>query len=580
MSTKRISRWAFLVAAGLLSAGVVSAQVPVDEDGNPLDAAALDEAAESQDLADDAPLLGDAELQELVGPIALYPDDLLAVVLPASAYPLQIVQAARFLDKVGDDDSLEPDPAWDESVVALLNYPEIIEMMNEDLDWTYALGEAVVRQQADVVAAIEAFRDRAYAAGNLKSDDRQTVTRDEGVIQIAPVREDVIYVPYYEPERVVVYQTRPVYHYYPQPYPVYYYPYPYGYSFTSGYFWGVTTAFRIGWFTDHLHVFHHSYRGHPYYGRHYYGHWYRNPSIRIYNRYYVDRHAHRPPHHERDGDFWRPRRHSGALIDRYRHRDSYYSDRRRAHSQEGYRNPRDVRPRLRGNAAATRGTSAGARFAGSRSNDGIRQDRSSRAAGQRQGGDAAIRFRAREGADVIRRDAGEDRAIRFRPRPEQNTGQVVPRTGREAAERVTRSGPRVQVERPSVDRSARPSIQERATSPANRVSPERRVEQAPRAAPAPSAAPAPRAAPTLRTAPAPRAAQAPRTAPAPRAVQQRAPAPSPRISAPRSSAPRATPAPRASRPSASSQRAPARASQAAPRREASSSGSRRPANRQ
>ncbi len=172
-----------------------------------------------------------SEIEELIGPIALYPDDLLAIVLPASTYPLQIVEAARFLEALEADSSLQPDEDWDDSIVALLNYPEVIELLNEDLDWTWRLGEAVVAQQADVIAAIESFRDRAYAAGNLESDDYQIVSHEGSSIQITPVEEDVIYVPYYEPEEVVVYQPRRVYYYYPRSYPVYYYPYPSHHTF-------------------------------------------------------------------------------------------------------------------------------------------------------------------------------------------------------------------------------------------------------------------------------------------------------------------------------------------------------------
>lgn len=549
---RRIRRWTVPAAAGLLMAGGAWAQVPVDEQGNPLEAEVLGEAADAQAAGT---LLGDAELQELVGPIALYPDDLLAVVLPASAYPLQIVQAARFLEDLEENDDLEPDPDWDESVVALLNYPEVIEMMNGDLEWTYALGEAVVRQQADVVAAIEAFRDRAYAAGNLKSDERQTVSREDGVVQIEPVQEEVIYVPYYEPERVVVYQPTPVYHYYPRPYPVYYYPYPPDYSFFSGYFWGVTTAFRIGWYTDYLHVFHHSYLGHPYYGHPYFGHWYRRPSILIYNRYYVNDHVRRPPHHERDGDFWRPRRHGGGLIDRYRDREAYYSDRRREHTVEGYRDPGDARrqsnvgrdrgPGFRGDVAERRAGAAEPGFARSRASGNAGQDRDN-AAARRQAGDDAIRFRPRERAGIARSGSGEDPAIRFRPRPER-TEAAAPRTGRDIPQRVTRTDRtapaeraarperRAGIERPGIDHSTRPAVREQSASPRLRVTPERRA-----------------------------------------APVQRAPSAQPRIStpraAPRTSAPRAAPAPRASRPSASSSsRAPARASRPAPRTEASSS---------
>jgi len=261
----------------------VGAQVPVDDSGAPLaDYESFEPEAQAGN--EDIPLLTQSELQELVGPIALYPDDLLAIVLPASTYPLQLVQAQRFLEDLEEDPSLQPDEGWDDSVIALLNYPEVVELLNEDLDWTWRLGEAVVAQQADVVGALEGFRDRAYAAGNLKSDAHQTVARNAGAIEITPVDDDVIYVPYYEPERVVVYQPRPVYHYYPRAYPVYYYPYPVGHAFNSGYFWGVTTAFTVGWVTDSVQVIHHSYHGHPYYGYRYWdGWWYRRPTIQIHH---------------------------------------------------------------------------------------------------------------------------------------------------------------------------------------------------------------------------------------------------------------------------------------------------------
>ena len=279
------------------------AQVPVDDDGEPLGGPDAVQATGT----DDIPLLDAAALEELVGPIALYPDDLLAIVLPASAYPLQIVEAARFLEALEADDSLKPDPDWDDSIVALLNYPEIVELMNDDIDWTWRLGEAVVAQQPDVVGAIEDFRDRAYAAGNLKSDAYQNVTHDEGVIEITPVSDDVIYVPYYEPERVVVYQPRPVYYYYPRAYPVYYYPYPAYYHFDHGFFWGVTTAFTIGWMSDSLHVYHHSYYGHPFYGHAYYDYWwYRRPTINVYNTTYVNR-SRVTINNYYHGDDWRPR---------------------------------------------------------------------------------------------------------------------------------------------------------------------------------------------------------------------------------------------------------------------------------
>lgn len=291
------------VLLSILSPAIL-AQVPVDDDGNVI-GTYESQAPVVQTGNEDIPLLSNIDLEEMVGPIALYPDDLLAIVLPASAYPLQIIDAARFLEELESDPDLKPDPEWDDSVVALLNYPEVIKLLNDDIDWTWQLGEAVVSQQADVVAAIETFRDRAYAAGNLKSDSYQNVSHNEGTIEITPVSEDVIYVPYYEPERVVVYQPRPVYYYYPRAYPVYYYPYSSSYYFDHGPFWGVTTAFRIGWFSDSLHVFHHSYYGHPYYGRKYISPWwYRRPTINIHNTTYVSQNTRVTINRYYGGDHW------------------------------------------------------------------------------------------------------------------------------------------------------------------------------------------------------------------------------------------------------------------------------------
>ena len=309
MSKGSLKKYAILGCLPILFAAwpaIGSAQVPVDESGNPITV--------SEATGEEIPLLTAAELADLVGPIALYPDDLLAIVLPASTYPLQLVQADRFLEDLEGDPSLQPDESWDDSIVALVNYPEVVELLTDDLDKTWRLGEAVVAQQADVVAAVEAFRDRAYATGNLQSDTHQTVSQNEGVIEITPVEEDVIYVPYYEPERVVVYQSRPAYNYYPTAYPVYYYPYAAGYSFNHGFFWGVTTAFTIGWYTDSLHVYHHSYHGHPYYGHSYGNHyWYRQPDIYSHNNYYYNSHSYNGHSYNghsydryRHGDHWRP----------------------------------------------------------------------------------------------------------------------------------------------------------------------------------------------------------------------------------------------------------------------------------
>ena len=255
------------------------------------------------------------ELEDLVAPVALYPDELLAIVLPATAYPLQIVLAARFLEQLENDDSLQPDEAWDESVVALLNYPEVIDLLNNDLEWTWQLGEAVLNQETEVIEAVEAFRDRAVLAGNLKTDEHQIVNNEDGTIEITPADPEVIYVPYYEPERVVVYQTYPVYYYYPEPYPVYYYPYPVGHHFSSGFFWGITTAFTIGWHSNHLNVHRWDYYSHPYYGHNYFhsNHYYHGWSHHDSGHRQARSGRHDGGHHGgHDGDRWQPGGRHGA----------------------------------------------------------------------------------------------------------------------------------------------------------------------------------------------------------------------------------------------------------------------------
>ncbi len=332
MKTSIGHAWGFLAPLMLIALDA-GAQVAVDAYGQPFEE--VDTGA-----ADVAGAYTDAELDALVAPVALYPDDLLAIVLPAATYPLQIVEAGRFLDALETDPALEPDPDWDDSVVALLNYPEVVELLNEDLDWTWQLGDAVVGQQDAVIAAVETFRNRAHAAGNLQSDEYQQVSHDEGVIEILPVSSDIIHVPYYEPERVVVAQPARVYHYYPEPRPVYYYPYADDYAFRRGYFWGVTTAFSIGWASDRLRVYHSSYRGHPYYGRRYYDRWwYRRPTISVHRTTYsINRFAGTTRHFDR-GDYWRPNRHVRLRRSDQRITRSYYTQDRRARGSTIHRSP-------------------------------------------------------------------------------------------------------------------------------------------------------------------------------------------------------------------------------------------------
>jgi hypothetical protein len=178
--------------------------------------------------AHDGQLLKSAELDQLVAPIALYPDTLLSEVLMASVYPLDVVQAERWLQAntslKGDQLKAAVDKQpWDGSVKSLVATPSVLEMMSTKLDWTQKLGDAVVAQQADVMDAIQRLRAKAQANNKLTSTQEQTVTvgqvQGKQVIAIAPTAPDTVYVPYYDPG--VVYGDWP----YPD-YPPYYWPAP------------------------------------------------------------------------------------------------------------------------------------------------------------------------------------------------------------------------------------------------------------------------------------------------------------------------------------------------------------------
>ncbi|MBX9758223.1 MAG: DUF3300 domain-containing protein [Beijerinckiaceae bacterium] len=149
-----------------------------------------------------------AEIEKFVAPIALYPDALLAQLLAAAAYPLDVVQAARWIDRnrsaVERRDFTGVDQQrWDESVKALTRFPEVVKKLNDDVDWMTDLGEAFINQPAEVADAIQDLRDRAEAKGALKTTEQQRVARrQEGgrnYVIIEPVNPARIYVPVYDP---------------------------------------------------------------------------------------------------------------------------------------------------------------------------------------------------------------------------------------------------------------------------------------------------------------------------------------------------------------------------------------------
>jgi len=186
------------------------------------------------------------QLEALVAPIALYPDNLLALVLMASTYPVEVVQADRWAKEnkrlKGDQLKAAVDKqSWDDSVKSLVATPDVLSTMSSKLDWTVKLGGAVLAQQSDVMDAIQRLRARADANNKLTSTKEQTVTRTEQggrtIIAIEPTDPNTIYVPYYDP--AIVYGTWPY-----VDYPPYYWGYP---GYIAGGLIAAGLAFGAGW---------------------------------------------------------------------------------------------------------------------------------------------------------------------------------------------------------------------------------------------------------------------------------------------------------------------------------------------
>mgnify|MGYP001328639946 CR=1 FL=1 len=183
------------------------------------------------------------ELDQLLAPVALYPDDLLSNVLMGSTYPLEVVQAARW-QKEPANAKLKGDAlakaleakTWEPSVKSLVPFPDVLQTMSDKLEWTQKLGDAFLSQQETVMARIQFLRQKADAAGTLKTTPQQKVTKQTNYIVIEPAKPDVVYVPVYQP--TVVYGSW----WYPA-YPPYYWYWGHpASSFASGFFWGAGFA--------------------------------------------------------------------------------------------------------------------------------------------------------------------------------------------------------------------------------------------------------------------------------------------------------------------------------------------------
>jgi hypothetical protein len=221
-----MNRSSFLLCSFMIASLLVVLQPAVHSQETPAQPSAEDQAK--------AVPFKPEELEQIVAPIALYPDSLLAQVMMASTYPLEIVLAARWAkehpDVKGDAVAKAVEnETWDPSVKSMVAFPDVLNMMNEKLDWTQKLGDAVLAQRKDVMDAVQRLRVKAKDAGNLKSSKEQTVKTEAApagspapqVVIIESPSPEVVYVPTYNPTVVYgawPYPAYPPYSYYPPGY--------------------------------------------------------------------------------------------------------------------------------------------------------------------------------------------------------------------------------------------------------------------------------------------------------------------------------------------------------------------------
>ena len=234
---RKLAAW---IAAAFMTVAVTASAQNVPPPNTPPPAGLQQASAPmSQDLLDG-----------LLAPIALYPDQLLAQVLMASTYPLEVVQAARFvkanpnLRGAALDDALKDMP-WDPSVLSLASFPQVLDMMNDKLDWTQRLGDAFLADEAAVMQTVQGLRARAQQAGNLQSTEQQQVIVQERTIIIQPAQPQYLFVPVYNPTVIFGPWWAPAYQpWYWFPPPIWGFgPRPPNWGFYSGFFWG--TAWGI-----------------------------------------------------------------------------------------------------------------------------------------------------------------------------------------------------------------------------------------------------------------------------------------------------------------------------------------------
>ncbi len=264
-------------------------------------------------------VLSEAELAQTLAPIALYPDTLLTHILIASTYPIEVIEAERWLNKnskltAAQIEKKAEKKEWDASIKALLAFPRVITKLSEDLTWMQELGNAFLQDEARVLASIQSLRQQADQAGNLANMDNVTVIKEQRVIIIEPAQPEVIYVPYYD--------TRVVYGR-----------------------WHWTHYPPIYWRNPNYYAAHygHFYWGH---GVHISSHFYFS-AFHWNNRHVVVKHYNRPGYHSRkkivsshSAKRWnhQPKHRRGVAYSNGRLKHKYYGSRPSVRSTNTYKN--------------------------------------------------------------------------------------------------------------------------------------------------------------------------------------------------------------------------------------------------
>lgn len=226
--------------------------------------------AQNVPAAEGNPTFSQQELDQMLAPIALYPDSLLSQILMAATYPLEVVEAARWSRA---NPALNGNAAvqavdnqnWDPSIKSLVAFPQVLQTLDQKIEWTERLGDAFLAQQSQVMDTVQKLRQKAQEAGNLSSNSQIQVTQSEDSIEVAAANPEVVYVPYYDPAVVYGYWWWPDYP------PVFWAPW-YGYGWYGGFAWGIGIGigadFFYGSWDWHNHrVYDHDHRhtgdGHP-----------------------------------------------------------------------------------------------------------------------------------------------------------------------------------------------------------------------------------------------------------------------------------------------------------------------------